>query len=225
MKYKILIVEDDETIAMMCKKHLETWGYDVKLIDDFHNVLNEFIVYQPSLVLLDITLPFYNGFKWCDDIRKNSSLPIIFLSSASDDMNMIMAMHLGADDFIAKPFSMEVLIAKIQAILRRSYDYQKNPSLIQYHDLILNLDEASISFQNQKLELSKNEYRILKELLANKGKIVKRETLMQKLWATDEYIDENTLSVNVNRLRRRLEDIGLKDVIETKKSLGYMLKE
>lgn len=225
MKHKILVVEDDKTIASLTVKHLENWGYEAKMIDDFHDVLNEFIKYQPSLVLLDITLPFYNGFKWCDDIRKLSRVPIIFLSSASDDMNMIMAMHLGADDFIAKPFSMDLLIAKTQAILRRTYDYQKSNNLMFYHDLVFNLDEASLTYHDQRLELSKNELRIFSELLSNKGKIVKREVLMQKIWATNEYIDDNTLSVNVNRLRRKLEDVGLKDVIQTKKNLGYMLVE
>lgn len=225
MKYKIFIVEDDDIIASLCLKHLEAWGYDAKICEDFHHVLDEEIAYGPDLILLDISLPYFNGFKWCEEIRKTSSVPIIFMSSANDDMNMIMAMHLGADDFIPKPFSMELLIAKVQAILRRSYDYQKTPSLMKYQDLILNIDSYSIHFQDENYPLTKNEFRIFKTLLENKGNIVKREQLMQKLWQTDEYIDENTLSVNINRLRKKLEDIGYKDIIETKKNLGYRLKD
>lgn len=225
MKYKIFIVEDDEIIASLCKKHLTSWGYDAKVCEDFHNVLNEFISYDPTLVLLDISLPYFNGFKWCEDIRKISSVPIIFISSASDDMNMIMAMHLGADDFIAKPFSIDLLIAKIQAILRRNYDYKSSSQLLKYRDYFLNVEKASIIYGDSSLELTKNEFKIFKTLLENKGRIVKRETLMQKIWQTDEFIDDNTLNVNVNRLRKKLEDIGLIAVIETKKNLGYILKD
>ncbi len=224
MTYKILIVEDDESIASSLQKQLTCWGYEAECVQDFEHVLDTFVVFQPQLVLLDITLPFYNGFFWCQEIRKLSKVPILFLSSASDNMNIVMAMNMGADDFIAKPFDFSVLTAKIQAILRRSYDFSGESNLIACGGAVLNLNDASLTYQDQKLNLTKNDFRILQTLFENKGKTVSRDQLMTKLWETDSYVDENTLTVNVTRLRRKLEEIGLKDFIITKKGLGYLIE-
>lgn len=225
MKHKILIVEDDEIILVSIIKNLKMWDLDARGIENFHNVLKEFKEYEPSLVIMDIGLPFYNGYKWCDDIRKVSKVPIIFLSSMSDNMNIVMAMNMGADDFIAKPFDTEVLVAKVMALLRRTYDYKADNNFLEYHDIYLDLEQSVVNYNDQKIELSKNEFRILKTLFENGNKIVKREYLMQKLWETDIYIDDNTLTVNVTRLRKRLEDIGIKNLIETRKGQGYCLKD
>ena len=205
MKYRIFIVEDDETIANLLKKHLSSWGYDVFLAEDFSNILQEFAGKDPQLVLLDLKLPFYNGFHWCEEIRKVSQVPVIFISSASDNMNIVMAVNMGADDFIPKPFDLEVLTVKIQAMLRRSYDFAGTGSMLEHKGAILNLNETTLTYQEQKIELTKNEFRILEILMENKEKVVSRETLMTKLWESDNYVDENTLSVNVNRLRKKLE--------------------
>ena len=223
MKYRIFIVEDDETIANLLKKHLSSWGYEVFLAEDFSNVLQEFAGKDPQLVLLDLKLPFYNGFHWCEEIRKVSQVPVIFISSAADNMNIVMAVNMGADDFIPKPFDLEVLTVKIQAMLRRSYDFAGTGSMLEHKGAILNLNETTLTYQEQKIELTKNEFRILEILMENKEKVVSRETLMTKLWESDNYVDENTLSVNVNRLRKKLEALGLEEFILTKKGIGYRL--
>lgn len=220
--YKIMIVEDDKVIENEISQFLKTWGYDIALVEDYNQVLSTFVNEMPSLVLLDITLPFHNGFYWCQKIREVSNVPLIFISSASDNMNMVMAMSLGADDFIAKPFNLTFLNAKISALLRRSYDYQVQNHLLEWQGAILNLAEASLSKDGQILSLTKNEFKILETLVENKGQVISRDTLMIKLWETDFYVDENTLNVNVNRLRRKLETLGLKDVIITKKGIGYL---
>lgn len=220
--YKIMIVEDDKVIENEISQFLKTWGYDIALVEDYNQVLSTFVNEMPSLVLLDITLPFHNGFYWCQKIREVSNVPLIFISSASDNMNMVMAMSLGADDFIAKPFDLTFLNAKISALLRRSYDYQVQNHLLEWQGAILNLAEASLSKDGQALSLTKNEFKILETLVENKGQVITRDTLMIKLWETDFYVDENTLNVNVNRLRRKLEALGLKDVIITKKGIGYV---
>lgn len=222
--YKIFIVEDEEIIAETIADHLESWEYEVRRVSDFKDVFNEFLTYDPQLVLLDIKLPFYNGYHWCEMIRKVSKIPIIFISSASDNMNIVMAMSLGGDDFICKPFDLTVLTAKIQALLRRTYDFSGQTDLLQYKGMVLNLDDCTVFYDDMRVELSKNECRILKVLIKNKGKIVSREVLMEHLWKTDCYIDENTLSVNVNRLRKKLETIHLKEIIKTKKGIGYILE-
>ncbi len=219
--YRIFIVEDDEIIARTVKRHLESWGYEVGTASDFSNVLAEFIQFDPQLVLLDIKLPLFNGYHWCTEIRKLSKVPILFVSSASDNMNIVMAVNMGADDFIAKPFDLEVLTVKIQAMLRRSYDFMGQGAVLEQNGAILNLAEATLLYQQEKSELTKNELRILQTLMENKGKVVSRNTLMTKLWENDSYVDENTLSVNVNRLRKKLEGIGLTDFITTKKGIGY----
>lgn len=221
---KVFIVEDDDVIASAVAKHIEAWGYRVKIASDFRNVLGEFAAFDPQLVLLDIGLPFYNGYHWCSQIRQVSKVPIIFISSASDNMNIVMAVNMGADDFIAKPFDLDVLTAKVQALLRRTYDFGGSSRLIQHGGAVLNLDDGSLGFGDKKLELTKNEFRILQVLMENNGRTVSRDMLMQRLWETDSFVDENTLTVNVARLRRKLESCGLENYILTKKGQGYMVK-
>ncbi len=217
------MVEDDEIIARSIREHLQAWNYDVCCVEDFSNVVAEFVRFDPQLVLMDITLPFFNGYHWCSEIRKISKVPVIFLSSAADNMNIVMAVNMGADDFIPKPFDLEVLTVKIQAMLRRSYDFAGTGSMLEHKGAILNLNETTLTYQEQKIELTKNEFRILEILMENKEKVVSRETLMTKLWESDNYVDENTLSVNVNRLRKKLEALGLEEFILTKKGIGYRL--
>jgi DNA-binding response OmpR family regulator len=219
--YKIFIVEDDEMIAAGLKRHLENWGYAVECAQDLGNVMPEFVRAAPHLVLMDIKLPFYNGYHWCSELRKISKVPVIFLSSAADNMNIVMAVNMGGDDFIAKPFDLDVLTVKIQAMLRRSYDFVSQSVVLEHRGAMLNLTEAVLVYGSEKLELTKNELRILQVLMENKEKVVARDTLMTKLWESDSYVDENTLSVNVNRLRKKLESAGLSDFIQTKKGIGY----
>lgn len=221
--YKIFLVEDDETIAKMVKNHLEKWDYEVRIAQKFDQIMAEFADYEPQLVLMDIGLPFYNGYHWCTQIRKVSNVPVVFLSSTADNMNIVMAVTMGADDFIAKPFDMQVLTVKIQAILRRSYDFAGSSSILEHKGAMLNISEAKLSYEGENLELTKNELKILQTLFENKASIVTRDTLMTKLWESDTYVDENTLSVNVNRLRKKLASIGLSDFIVTKKGIGYKL--
>lgn len=221
--YQIMIVEDDEIIAKTVKEHLESWAYSVHVVQDLSKVMVEFANVSPQLVLMDIKLPFFNGYHWCSEIRKVSHVPVIFVSSASDNMNIVMAVNMGGDDFVSKPFDLEVLTAKIAALLRRSYDFAGNSFVLEHKGAILNVSEASISYGEEKMELTKNELHILNTLMENKEKVVTRDTLMEKLWESDNYVDDNTLSVNVNRLRKKLESIGLKDFIMTKKGIGYRI--
>jgi two-component system response regulator protein BraR/BceR len=221
--YKILIVEDDGIIAGAVKHHIETWGYEAKCVTDFTNVLAEFVTFDPQLVLLDISLPFFNGFHWCGEIRKVSKVPIIFISSASENMSIVMAMNMGGDDFITKPFDINVLIAKVQAMLRRTYDFSSGTSLLECSGAILNTGDATLTCQGGKLELTKNEYKILQLLMENKGRTVSRDAMMTRLWENDSFVDENALTVSITRLRRKLESAGLSDFIATKKGLGYMV--
>ncbi|MGN0577400.1 MAG: response regulator transcription factor [Ruminiclostridium sp.] len=211
-------------MASAIKNHLEKWGFEVKCAENFKQITEEFSAFSPQLVLMDIGLPFYNGFYWCGEIRRISKVPVVFLSSAADNMNIVMAMNMGGDDFIPKPFDMSVLMAKIQAILRRSYDFAGSAVIIQHKGAILNISDASLTYKNEKIELTKNEYRILLTLLENKGKVVSRELLMDRLWETDSFVDENTLSVNVSRLRKKLEASGLPGFIRTKSGLGYIVE-
>lgn len=219
--YRILIVEDDEIIARSIQEHLQAWNYEVYRIQDFSQVMAEFAAVQPQLVLMDITLPFFNGYHWCSEIRKVSQVPVVFLSSASDNMNIVMAVNMGADDFIAKPFDQNVLMAKIQAMLRRTYDFSSSVPVLEHRGAVLNTGDNSLLWQEKKIELTKNEYRILLVLMENRGKVVSREQLMELLWETDSFVDENTLTVNVNRLRKKLESAGLKEFITTKFGVGY----
>lgn len=224
--YKILIVEDDLVIAREISIQIQNWGYETKVIEDFTQVMAEFVSFSPQLVLMDISLPFYNGYYWCGEIRKVSKVPVIFLSSSGDDMNLVMAINLGADDFVAKPFRMEVLTAKIQAVLRRTYTFgTASPSVLTHKGLTLNLDTSVLSYGQEKLELGKNEFGILRTLMEHPGKIIERSVLIRNLWETESFIDDNTLTVNVTRLRRRLEDIGLKNYILTRKGMGYYVEE
>lgn len=222
--YKILIIEDDERIARAIKKEAESWGFAAKAADDFSNILGEFSEYAPQLVLLDISLPFYNGYYWCEKIRAVSSVPILFISSAADNMNMVMAMNMGADDFIAKPFDLHVLIAKMNALLRRAYDFAPASPILEHRGALLDTGRGVLEYNGKTVELSKNEYRILLELMRNKGKAVSREKLMQSLWQTDSFIDDNTLTVNINRLRKKLDGAGLQNFIKTKFSVGYIIE-
>ena len=221
--YRIFMVEDDDTIARMVKKHLEKWDYEVVTAEDFSNVIAEFVKTDPQLVLMDIRLPFYNGYHWCTELRKISKVPVIFLSSVADNMNIVMAVNMGADDFIPKPFDLEVLTVKIQALIRRSYDFAGSTNVLEHKGAILNTTDATIHYGDKKVELTRNELKILQILFENKEKIVSRDMLMTKLWESDAYVDENTLSVNVNRLRKKLATIGLQEYILTKKGIGYRL--
>ncbi len=222
--YRILIVEDDKGIAEAIRLQAEMWDFSVRIAENFRNVMGEFQAFQPHLVLMDITLPCFNGYHWCTEIRKVSKVPILFLSSAADNMNIIMAMNSGADDFIAKPFDLTVLVAKIQALLRRSYDFTVGAPLLQHRGAFLNTEDQNLKYQDLVIPLTKNEYRILLCLLENKGKVVSREKLMERLWATEQFVDENTLTVNVNRLRRKLDGAGLSDFITTKFGVGYLVE-
>lgn len=221
--YRILIVEDDLGIAQAIQKQAGMWDLDVKYVRNFRNIMADFAEYAPHLVLLDISLPFFNGYHWCSEIRRVSKVPIIFISSASDNMNIVMAMNMGADDFIAKPFDQSVLMAKIQAMLRRTYDFASAVPILEHKGALLNTGDHTLNYQDVCIDLTKNEYRILLTLMENKGKVVSREKLMERLWETDSFIDENTLTVNVNRLRKKLERAGLTDFIATKFGVGYII--
>ena len=221
--YKIYIVEDDSSIASAIKQQAEMWDFTVKVAQDFRNILAEFASFSPHIVLLDISLPFFNGYHWCSEIRRVSSVPIIFLSSASDNMNIVMAMNMGGDDFVAKPFDQSVLMAKIQALLRRTYDFGKSVTVFEHRGAMLNTGDNTLTYGETKIILTKNEYRILLALMESKGKIVSRERLMERLWETDSFVDENTLTVNVNRLRKKLDAAGLKNFITTKFGVGYVI--
>lgn len=222
--YKILIVEDDLTIARVLDERLQSWGYAVQTVSDFSRVLEDFLSFDPQLVLLDISLPYYNGYHWCQEIRRLSKVPILFISSAGDNMNLIMAINMGGDDFIPKPFELDVAVAKIQALLRRTYSFGGQVNVIEHGGAVLNLGDASLSCGNRKIELSKNEFKILQLLLENKGKTVSRDVIMKRLWESDSFIDDNTLTVNMTRLRKRLLELGLQDFIHTKKGLGYLIE-
>ena len=222
--HKILLVEDDEVIRQQVKKMLEQWGYEVVLVEDFMEVLSIFVKEEPHLVLMDIGLPLFNGYHWCQEIRKVSKVPIMFLSSRDQAMDIVMAINMGGDDFVTKPFDQNVLLAKIQGLLRRSYEFGKDQSLLEYMGVILNLKAMDLVYQGEVVSLTKNEFQILQVLFERSGNIVSREDLMKELWNSDLFIDDNTLSVNVARLRKKLEAVGLKDFIETKKGVGYGLR-
>ena len=222
--YRFFIVEDDAGIAGAIRTQAELWGFEVRCVQDFRNVLGEFAAFEPHIVLLDITLPFFNGYYWCAELRRHSSVPIIFISSASDNMNIVMAMNMGGDDFIAKPFDLSVLMAKIQALLRRTYNFAASAPLLEHRGAILSTGEQVLTYAGQRIDLTKNEYRILLCLMENKTRVVSRERLMERLWETDSFVDENTLTVNINRLRRKLEAAGLKNFIATRFGVGYIVE-
>ena len=222
--YRILIVEDDMTIAKVLAAHLEKWGYETRCAENFKNIMNDFLDFEPQLLMLDIGLPFFNGFHWCQEIRKVSQVPIMFLSSLDDNMNIVMAMNMGGDEFIEKPFDLNVVTAKVQALLRRTYAFQGSSNLLEHDGIMLNLGDATVLYQDQKVELTRNEFRILQILFERAGKIVPRDEIIERLWDSDEFIDDNTLTVNVARLRKKLESVGRKDMIRTKKGIGYMVE-
>ena len=223
--YKIYIVEDDKGIADGIEQCLSAWEMEVREVSDFRNVLGEIKEFEPHLIIMDITLPYMGGYHWCQEIRKTSNVPIIFISSATDNMNIVMAMNMGADDYIPKPFDQSVLIAKVQALLRRTYSFNQSSFTLQAKGAVLNMNDNSLTYNGNKIDLARNEYRILLTLMQNKNKVVSREKLMEALWETDSFVDENTLTVNVGRLRKTLESAGLKDFIKTKFGVGYILED
>lgn len=223
--YRILIVEDDRSIAGALCTQLRRWDFDARCAQDLRRVADEVREWEPQLVLLDIALPFFNGYHWCAEIRKFSRVPILFLSSASDNLNIVMAMNMGGDDFVAKPFDWNVLLAKIQALLRRSYDYAPQRSALTVRGAVLDPDALALDFDGKRLDLTRNECRILTCLLERRGSAVSRETLMERLWETDQFVDENTLTVNVGRLRRKLDAAGLPDLIRTRHGVGYLVED
>ncbi len=223
--YRIFLVEDDAVIAGVIARHLRSWGYTVSCVREFDKVLQEFAAFDPQLVLLDISLPFFNGYHWCQEIRRISQVPILFLTSAGDAVNAVMAMQLGGDDLLAKPFALQVLSAKVQAMLRRAYDFGPPARLLSCGGAVLNVSDGTLRVEGQRVELTRNEFRILQMLLEHKGQIVSREALMTRLWESDSFVDENTLSVNVGRLRRKLAAAGLPELIRTRKGAGYLVEE
>lgn len=223
MTFKILLIEDDESISRLIQNHFLQWDMQVEVPDDFKYVMNTFSTIQPQLVIIDIQLPAFDGFHWSREIRAISKVPILFLSSRDQPMDMVMAMQMGADDYIQKPFNMDVLLAKVQAILRRTYDYKEDKvENVLWNGATIDYSTSTIMTNNKTIELTKNEQFILRILLEHKDQIVSRDELMRKLWDDERFVNDNTLTVNVNRLRSKLEELSLKDVIVTKKGLGYM---
>ncbi|MDL2253539.1 response regulator transcription factor [Ruminococcaceae bacterium OttesenSCG-928-I18] len=221
--HKILLVEDDATIARLVAKELESWGFEVSQVEDFSAVMDCFHRVSPQLVLLDLSLPHRSGFHWCAEIRRESKVPILFLSSAQDNMNLVTALHQGADDFLTKPFDMPVLVAKVQALLRRSYDFAEAGDTLSFRGAVLDLGEMALRYEGAKIELTRNEFRIMQKLMENRGRVVSRDAIIRALWDDESFIDDNTLTVNINRLRKKLEAAGLQDYVATKKGEGYLI--
>lgn len=224
MEYRVLIVEDDRVIADVIAGQLSRWGLSTKIVEDFQRVTAQFARFDPQLVLMDITLPFYSGFYWCAEIRKLSKVPVIFISSAADNMNIVTAINMGGDDFIAKPFDLAVLTAKVQAMLRRSYDFVGSGKLLTAGDVMLDIESGKVSCRGEQTELSRNELKIMQMLMENRGSVVSRDQLMNRLWESDEFVDENTLAVNIARLRKKLAGVGAEGLIHTRKGLGYAIE-
>ncbi|HEL1614511.1 TPA: response regulator transcription factor [Streptococcus suis] len=220
---KILLIEDDKTISQLVAKNLINWGYQVQEVKDFQTVLDQISEFQPHLILLDIGLPFFNGYYWCQEIRKTSRVPIMFLSSHDQPMDIVMAINMGADDYVTKPFEMTVLLAKIQGLLRRTYDFVGEQSLLWFEEISLDLKTMQVSYGQVVEELTRNEFQILRVLFEHGKEVVSREELMRELWNSDIFVDDNTLSVNIARLRKKLAELDLPDVIATKKGVGYGL--
>lgn len=220
-EWKIFLVEDDPVIGDQIEKFMTGWGYRIKRAQDFQRVFEEFQAFEPDLVLLDVGLPFFNGYHWCQLIRSHSKLPILFLSAADENLNLIMAMNMGADDYLTKPFELEVLQVKVAALLRRSYEYVEFSKDLRYKDLTLKREAMEIHYGLERVELTKNECKILEMLLGEPGRIFLREEIMNRIWQSDDYIDDNTLTVNIMRLRKKLLDLGLDNFIQTKKGAGY----
>lgn len=223
--FKIMVVEDDEKISNIMSNNLKKWGYEIINIDEFDNIVETYVRTKPHLILMDINLPYFDGFYYCKKIRELSKVPIIFISSRDGNMDIVMAINMGGDDFLSKPFSMEVLLVKIKALLRRTYSYQdKDISVLEYNNVILNLKDYTVSFNDKEIELSKNEFKILYILMKNNNKIISREFIMRKLWEDESFVDDNTLTVNINRLRKKLLNLDLDDFIKTKRKEGYIIK-
>lgn len=221
---KVLLVEDEPTIRETVADELRKWGFEVWASTNFEHILNDFLAQSPQLVLLDINLPHFDGFYWCRKIREVSKVPIIFLSSRDNPMDMVMAMNMGGDDFMQKPFYTDVLIAKIQALMRRTYSYtQTETNVVEYEGVVLNLQSGEVTYHNQILELTKNEFKILQILMQNIGSIVSRDNIMRKLWENESFVDDNTLTVNVARVRKKLAELGKEEFIHTKKGQGYII--
>lgn len=224
--YKILVVEDDEKIVRLIRDKLERYDYTVVTVEDYSNIKSEFIEENPHLVLLDINLPNYDGFFWCREIRSISNVPIIFISARFSDMDQVMAIDNGGDDYIIKPFSFDLLLAKIKGVIRRTYgEYAENNSkdIYEVDGVYLYKTQNTVEWENKKIELSKKEFALLYILISNLNDIVSRETLLEELWDDMDFVDDNTLSVNIARLRKRLEDIGIYNVIQTKRGQGYSM--
>ncbi|HFI0231227.1 response regulator transcription factor [Streptococcus suis] len=220
---RILLVEDDRIISQLVAKNLTNWGYQVQEVKDFQTVLDQISDFQPHLILLDIGLPFFNGYYWCQEIRKTSRVPIMFLSSHDQPMDIVMAINMGADDYVTKPFEMTVLLAKIQGLLRRTYDFVGEQSVLWFEEISLDLKTMQVSYGQAVEELTRNEFQILRVLFEHGKEVVSREELMRELWNSDIFVDDNTLSVNIARLRKKLAELGLPDLIMTKKGVGYGL--
>lgn len=220
---KIMIIEDDMTIAQSLQEELTKWNYQAFYTTDFNQVMELFTESAPQLVLIDIKLPYFNGYYWCTEIRKVSQVPIIFISSQNERMDIVMAIQMGADDFISKPFDLTVAIAKIQALLRRAYDFNESDSFLNHQGVYLKVNELSVQFGEEEIGLTKTEMKILEQLFLHKNEFVSREAIMVSLWEDESFIDDNTLAVNIARLRKKLSGMGLANFIVTKKGYGYGL--
>ena len=220
---KILIVEDDNNIAEILANELSVWGYDTVCVKDFNNVLDEFKSEKPELVLMDIILPYFNGFYWCQKIREISKVPLMFISSKSEDIDIVQAMQFGGDDYIVKPINIQIVRAKIVALLRRSYDFAEETDYLTFGNVKLLLSAAKLEFMGKATELTRTELMILETLFKDRGAVSKRDKIMDKCWQEENFIDDNTLAVNMTRLRKKLAEIGLDDFIQTKKGIGYFL--
>lgn len=222
--FKIMIVEDDARIKEILLENVVRWGFEGKAVENFNDVFIEFSRYSPHLILMDINLPFFDGFYWCNKIREVSKVPIIFVSSRNSNMDVIMAINMGGDDFIQKPFSLEILMAKVNALIRRTYSYANaETNVLEYKDIVLNMKDNSVFFKDKRAELSRNEFSILYLLMKNNGSLISRDKIMRSLWEDESFVDDNTLTVNINRLRKKLVDIELEDLIKTKKGQGYII--
>lgn len=222
--FRVMIVEDDSKIREFVKESLEKWGYEVAAVEDFNEIFNIFVKHQPHLVLMDINLPSFDGFYWCNKIREVSKAPIIFISSRTSNMDIIMAINMGGDDFVQKPFSMDILLAKVNALIRRTYSYLNTETdVIEHNGVVLNLMDNTLYYKEDKVELTKNEFKIVYMLMKNHGSVIDRDKIMRSLWEDESFVDDNTLTVNINRLRKKLSNIGLDEFIETKKGQGYII--